>query len=123
MAGDVPQPKPIAERAFEFAVQIVLLCQKLGARAGATRTISGQLLRAGTSIGANVEEGQAAQSRADFISKYCISLKEALEARYWLRLLHATNLADPTILAPLLREATEIANILGASIRTARQNS
>lgn len=116
-------PRPIGERTFEFAIQVVTLCKQLGGKAGVTRTISGQLLRAGTSIGANVEEGQAAQSRADFISKYNIALKEAREARYWLRLLHATCLADPATLTVMLQEAQELANILGASIRTAKQRS
>jgi four helix bundle protein len=116
-------PRPIAERTFKFAVQIVNLCKQLGATAGVSRSISGQLLRAGTSIGANVEEGQAAQSRADFTSKYNIALKEARETRYWLRLLQATCLADPVTLSVMLQEVQELANILGASVRTAKQRS
>ena len=59
---------------------------------GVGRTLSGQLLRAGTSVGANLEEAQAGQSRADFISKNAIALKEARETHYWLRLLVASAL-------------------------------
>ena len=74
MAKDV---RDIRERAFKFAVRIIKLCQHLDKKPGAPRTLSSQLLRAGTSVGANVEEAQAGQSRADFISKNAIALKEA----------------------------------------------
>ena len=66
----------IRERTFEFAVRIIKLCQYDDRRPGVSRTLSGQLLRAGTSVGANVEEAQAGQSRADFISKNSIFLKK-----------------------------------------------
>jgi four helix bundle protein len=69
----------IKERTFSFAVEVVRFCDPLDSRRGAARTLGRQLLRAGTSIGANVEEAQAGQSRSDFISKYSIALKEARE--------------------------------------------
>jgi four helix bundle protein len=65
--------KDIRERTFEFAVRIVALCQHLDKKPGVPRTLSGQLLKAGTSVGANAEEAQAGQSRADFISKNAIA--------------------------------------------------
>src|SRR2546421_6981359 len=83
--------KDIKERTFEFAVRIVKLYQHLDNTPGACRTLSGQLLKAGTSVGANVEEAQAGQSRPDFISKNSNALKEARESHYWLRILIAAD--------------------------------
>jgi len=116
-------PRDILERPFEFAVQVVNLCVELGERPGAARRLSGQLLDAGTSIGANVEEGQAGQSRADFISKYSIALKEARETSYWLRLLKATILKDSQAIPPLLDEVEQLKRILGAIVCRAKENS
>jgi len=76
-AGDLPPA--ILGRTFTFAVQVVKLCQFLDERPGVGRVLMPQILRAGTSIVANVEEAQAGQSRADFISKMSIALKEARE--------------------------------------------
>jgi four helix bundle protein len=66
----------ICERTFDFAVRGVRFCMRLDTRPGLSRTLANQLLRAGCSIGANVEEAQAGQSRADFVSKYGIALKK-----------------------------------------------
>ncbi|MEA5503666.1 four helix bundle protein [Halotia wernerae UHCC 0503] len=81
----------ITERTFEFAVRIVKLCQSLEEIPGVPRTLAKQLLRSGTSIAANVEEARAGQSKADFIHKNAIALKEVRETNYWLRLLVATG--------------------------------
>ena len=78
--------KAIRERTFEFSLRIIRPCQELEEQPGVARTLSWQLLRSGTSIGANVEEAQAGQSKLDFISKNAIALKEARETIYWLRL-------------------------------------
>lgn len=75
------------QRTFEFARRVVLLCRALDARPGVGRSLVSQLLWVGTSIGANVEEGQASQSEAEFLLKYSIACKEARETHYWLRLL------------------------------------
>jgi four helix bundle protein len=106
----------IQERTFQFAVDIVYHCQRLDAKAGVTRSLGRQLLRSGTSIGANVEEAQAAQSSADFVSKCSIALKEARETLYWLRLLDAgDHLANED--GKLLRqEADKLSRIIGAII-------
>lgn len=77
----------LPERSFEFARRIILLCRVLDEKPGVGRTLANQLLRSGTSVGANIEEGQASQSEADFVSKYSIACKEARETHYWLRLL------------------------------------
>jgi four helix bundle protein len=110
------KPRDIKERAFDFAVEIVHLCQDLDKTPGTTRTLGRQLLRSGTSIGANVEEAQAGQSRADFISKYSIALKEARETIYWLRLLKTTGVCTDERLDTLREEAGQIARIIGSII-------
>ena len=84
--------KAITDRTFEFAIRVVKLSQVLNESSGVAQTLSKQLIKSGTSIGANVEESQSAQSTADFINKLEIALKEAKETRYWLRLLIATEL-------------------------------
>ncbi len=77
-------------KSFRFAVRIVKLCKYLRSEKK-EYVLSKQLLRSGTSIGANTAEAQQAQSRLDFASKLNIALKEAVETEYWLRLLHATD--------------------------------
>jgi len=74
--------------------------------------MASQLLDAGLSVGANLEEADGAQSKADFISKCSISLKEARESHYWLRLLRESRCITPTRIDPILQEANEIVAIL-----------
>ena len=110
------KPLDITDRTFKFAVRVVKLCQVLDEQPGVGRTLSNQLIRSGTSIGANVEEAQSGQSRADFVSKLQIALKEARETCYWLRLLIATELMPESRLLPLLRESEELIKILASII-------
>jgi four helix bundle protein len=110
----------IPERTFQFAQRVVALCQVLDERPGVPRTLANQLLRSGTSIGANVEEGQASQSKADFISKYSIACKEARETHYWLRLLSASEIMPQERLGPLERECNELIAILTSIIKKMR---
>ncbi|HXG65540.1 MAG TPA: four helix bundle protein [Blastocatellia bacterium] len=112
----------IRKRTFEFAVRIVKLCQYLDEKPGVGRKFSRQLFNAGTSIGANVEEAQAGQSKADFISKNAIALKEARETCYWLRLLVAAEVLPKTRIADMEREAEELMRIIGAIIVSARKS-
>ena len=107
----------IPDRTFDFAVRIVKLCEHLDERPGVKRTLANQLLRSGTSIGANVAEGQAAQSTADFVSKYSIACKEGRETHFWLRLLAASGLVEQHLLEPLTKEADELISILTAIIK------
>ena len=100
--------KDIQNRTFEFAVRIVNLCRHLDEKPGVGRTIGRQLLRAGTSVGANVEEAQAGQSKPDFISKIAIALKEARETLYWLRLLVASKVLPEERLSDLTTEVKEL---------------
>ena len=80
----------IEQKSFRFAIRIVNLCRHVRSTKK-EYTLSEQLLRSGTSIGANITEAQQAQSKADFVSKLSIALKEASETKYWIRLLHATE--------------------------------
>jgi four helix bundle protein len=121
-SGVAPR-RDITERTFAFGVEIIVFCEALGKVAGARRMIAGQLLRAGTSVGANVEEAQGAQGRKDFIAKMSIALKEAREARYWLRSTFASKLFTNEPVPALIQEATELCNILAAIIVTARRNA
>jgi four helix bundle protein len=115
-------PRDLKQRAFEFALRIVKLCRHLDKQPGVPRTLAYQLLKAGTSVGANIEEAQAGQSRPDFISKNSIALKEARECHYWLRLLIAAKIMPEKRLAKLRDEAEELMRILGSIvIRTKRR--
>jgi len=107
--------RDIKERTFAFALEIIKFAQSIDFRNEALRTLGRQLLRSGTSIGANVEEAQAGQSRADFTSKYAIALKESRETIYWLRLLKEAGMYNDGEV--LIKEADEIARIIGAIIR------
>ena len=110
-------------RSFDFACGVVELCKALDKRHGVSRTLANQLLRSGTSIGANVEEGQAGQSRADFVSKYSIACKEARETNYWLRLLKETDVIKAPDLDNLIDESNQLIAILTSIIKKAKQNS
>ena len=81
-----------------------------------------EILKRGPSFGANVEETQAAQSRADFVNKYNIALKEARETLYWLRLLIASGESSSAECNPLLKEVDEIARVIASIIVNAKRN-
>lgn len=116
-----PQINPIKEKSFAFALQIVKLYQQLQDQR--EYVLSKQLLRSGTSIGANVEEATAAESRADFIHKMKIAMKEARETHYWLRLLDKSNMSVDYDLGDLLPQVDEISRILTSITKTAIENS
>jgi four helix bundle protein len=117
------KPRDIVERTFNFALGIVRLSKVCGRGNATARTLARQLLRSATSIGANVEEAQAGQSRADFLSKYAIALKEAREAHYWLRLLLESGDCPAESGVALCQEAGELKRILAAIIVKAKQNA
>jgi four helix bundle protein len=120
--GKIPT-KNIVERTFDFAVRMVQLSGKLDERPGVGRVMMAQILRAGTSVPANVEEAQAAQSKADFVSKVNIALKEARETHLRLRLLATAKIFSDTQLQPLIQEADEVSRVIGAIIVSSRRNS
>jgi len=110
----------IQSRAFTFACQIIKLYLSLLKNKGAVEVLGKQVLRSGTSIGANLEEAVAGQSKADFVSKCSIALKEARETKYWLRLLIETNLLPAKELNPLLKESSELVAILTTIVKNVR---
>ena len=115
--------RDIGDRTFQFALRIVRVCQALDETPGVARTLGRQLLRAGTSIGANVREAQAGQSKPDFISKNAIALKEAHETAYWLELITQSNLLEPQLLVDISRECGELTAILTTIVKRARENA
>lgn len=110
----------ILEMSFNFALEIVALYKLIVDKK--EFILSRQLLRSGTSIGANVEEAIAAQSRKDFISKMSIASKEARETRYWLRLLSKSSLVTLDY-SPQLASAEHIINILTKIVKTTQQET
>ncbi len=112
--------KDIQARAFSFACRIVNLYQFLAKQKGAGEVLARQILRSGTSIGANLEEATAGQSKADFISKCNIALKEARETHYWLRLFTETKVVSREKLNGLLNESNELVAILTTIVKNAR---
>ena len=109
-------------RSFEFSVRIVRLCQKLDEMRGVSRTLANQLLRSGTSIGANIEEAHGSQSKADFTAKMYIACKEARETHYWLRLLIAADLMSKASLSELEDEANQLVSILTVTVKNSRKS-
>jgi len=123
MKGEgMPPKRDLPERTFRFARRIVRLCVLLDQTPGVSRTLASQLLRSGTSIGANVEEGQASQSPADFIAKYSIACKEARESNYWLRLLAASQIIEKARLDDLIDESSQLVAILTTIVKKTRNN-
>ena len=111
----------VEEKSFLFSVRIVKLCKYLQSEKKEF-ILSKQLLRSGTSIGANVVESQQAQSRADFISKLSIALKEAAETNYWLRLLQATDYLSESEFSSILKDCREVEKMLTSIIKTSRES-
>ncbi len=111
----------ILQKTYDFAMCIVRFCRDL--MADREFVLSKQLLRAGTSIGANVEEAQQAQSKNDFISKMNIALKEAYESRYWLRLIKDTAAQPLEGIGNLLQNNEEIIRLLVAIVKSSRANA
>jgi len=111
----------LVDKSFKFAIRIVNLYRYLcnGKR---EFVLSKQLLRCGTSIGANVNEAQEAQSKNDFISKLSISLKEARESRYWIELLKETNYLTNQEANDISKDLIEIIKLLTSIIKTTKNN-
>jgi len=109
-----------ADRTFKFACDIVQFYRAIMKLPHFPFGIARQVLKAGTSIGANIEEARAPASRRDLTFKFVVALKEARETKFWLRLIRATNLAPATLSDDLLRECDELVAILTVSVRNLR---
>lgn len=114
------QATDLSERLLDFGASVVRLCGRLN-RSSVGRHIGNQLVRAATSSGANYEEACGAESRADFIHKMQIVLKELRESLYWLRLAHRSGLFSAEDLKPLIGNADGLAKIVGKSVVTAKR--
>lgn len=114
MKSDLP------DRMFAFAERIVRLCVFLEQNGRVSTTLATQLLRSGTSVGANVEEAGSAESRKDFVHKHAIACKEARESHYCLHLLAASELVPKERLEPLITEANKLIAIFTTIIKKSR---
>lgn len=108
----------IKDKSFDFAIEIVVLYKQLTAEK--EFVMSRQLLKSGTSIGANVREAEFAQSKADFISKMSISLKEANETDYWLELLFQTNYIEKETYHKFSSKSKEIIKLLVSIVKSSK---
>ena len=113
---------PIEKRAYQFALRIVNAYKYL-TRQQSEFVLSKQMLRSGTSIGAMMREAKFAQSRADFVNKTSIALKEANETLYWIELLHDSEYIDSKTFESIHNEANEITSILASIVKTTKENS
>ena len=111
----------LADRLLEFAVNIIHLCNKLPQNA-IGHHVRSQLLKCGTSPGANYEEARGAESKRDFIHKMGIVLKELKESRYWLRVIQKVPLIKSDAVGIMLNECEELVAIIAKSIFTAKKN-
>ena len=107
---------PTAPKSFNFALRIIRLYHYLTTEKKEF-IISKQLLRSGTSIGANIAEAEHAQSRADFTAKMTIALKEADETRYWLQLLEASEYLTPYQASSIINDCTELIRMLASTVK------
>ena len=103
----------------DFAVNIIKLCENIKGH----YSLTNQLERSATSIGANIHEANYAHSKADFIAKFQISLKECYETEYWLELFVKSELLDKYVAKDIYNECGTIRKMLIASIRTAKENA
>ena len=110
----------IVDKSKMFAIRVIRLYQHLSSEKKEF-VLSKQILRSGTSIGANVREATRAQSKADFISKMQIALKEASETEYWIELLQETDYISEKAGASLIADCKELLKMITAIIRTARE--
>lgn len=121
MEDSVKKENILKEKSYQFSLAIVKIVTQLQADKR-EYVLSKQVLRSGTSVGANIEEANQAESKADFIHKLSIANKEANESHYWLRLLVDSELLEPSIGRKLLTDCSELIKILTASIKTSKSN-
>ena len=113
---------PLLQKSKQFAIRIIRFCSFLQKEKGEF-VISKQILRSGTSIGANARESNNAQSTADFINKLSIALKEADETAYWMELLYESDIIDQQQFDSMYIDLKELIALLTSSIKTCKQNN
>jgi|SRR5437762_5957456 len=118
------KPRDICQRSFAYALRAIKLYQSLQEKKdGAGWVLGKQYLRAATSTGANIEEAQGGETKADFIHKNGIAQKQAKESHYWLRLMADSEVVPAKRLIPLMRETEELYAVITAIIRKAKQGA
>ncbi|HIE12255.1 MAG TPA: four helix bundle protein [Desulfotomaculum sp.] len=110
----------ISDRLLDYGATVIKICVKIN-KTAVGRHIGNQLLRAGTSVGANYEEACGAQSKADFIHKLQIALKEVRESLYWLKLIQRSNILEGEEIKKAINETQQVSAIIGRSIITAKK--
>ena len=120
LVGDRMKENVLIDKSIDFGARIVKLHRFL-VKTKHEAVLSKQILRSGTSVGANINESQYGSSKADFIAKLHIALKETAETEYWLHLLQKSDYLDDNLSASLLNDCLEIKRILIASINTAKE--
>ena len=121
MSVELMKKSIVEEKSYQFAKEIIKIYKQL--RFDKEYKLSEQLLACGTSIGANVAEALAGQSKKDFISKMSIASKEARETKYWLKLLRDSEILDAYTCAELLSDADELSRILTSIVKTSIENN
>ncbi|MBK9216607.1 MAG: four helix bundle protein [Chloracidobacterium sp.] len=116
------QENPLKTKSYAFALRIIKLYKHLASE-GKERVLSKQILRSGTSIGANIVEANRGQSKGDFVHKLSIALKEADETEYWINLLRDSEFITESQAASILADCLELQKMLTASIKTAKTNA
>ena len=111
-------PSPLLDKSKAFALEIIKVCNEIKA-SKREAVLTNQLIRSGTSIGANIREAMYAHGKADFIAKLQIALKESAESEYWLELLLESGYYDDPA---ILKQCVEVKRLLIASINTAKKN-
>ncbi len=113
------EQRNLSERLLEYAARTIRLVDALP-KTLVGRQIAGQLLRSASSVGANYEEAQGAESREDFIHKLQVALKELRESNYWLRLILKSRMIPPQRLSQILDESTQLRAMLSKAVATAK---
>jgi len=113
--------RPLRDKSFRFALRIVKLTQLLQTEKREW-VLSKQLLRSGTAIGAMVREAEQGESRADFVHKMAIGLKEANESQYWLELLYHSGYMNEPSFQSINQDCTELLKLLTSIIKTSKTN-
>lgn len=119
--GDDMKENILIDKSIDFGARIVKLHRYL-VKTKHESVLSKQILRSGTSIGANINEAQYGNSKADFIAKLHIALKETAETEYWLHILRKSDYLDENMASSMLNDCVEIKRILIASVNTAKES-
>jgi len=113
------KPNQVKDKSYQFALRIIRLCKQVREKHKEYH-VTGQLLRSGTSIGANVEEANAGQSKKDFTAKMSIASKEARESHYWIRLLTDSDYLEKDMAKSVLSDCDELIRLLTSIVKTAQ---